>query len=110
MVPGVSHAKAVRAEEIDVALLSHRPNLPGVVDWNLFRQDDDLLDVLVDAHQLVGAIAHGRRRQMDHAHIEVVSVVEAIAHVVVDRNGPIGVSRTSPRRPGDVPNTMLPRK
>ncbi len=38
----------------------------------------------VDADQLEHAVAHRGRRQVDHADIELVSVVEALADVVID--------------------------
>ena len=84
MVPCVGYSEAVGAEKIDMALLSHRPDFAGVMHRNFLGQDDDLLDVLVDAHQFERSVAHRRRRQMDHADIEVVAVVETFADIIID--------------------------
>ena len=85
-VPAVRHAEAVAADDVDAVRLRHRPDLAGIMDGDLLGDDDDLLQVRIDPHQLRHAVAHARGRQVDDAGVEGVPGVEPLADVVVDRD------------------------
>ena len=43
-------------------------------------------DIPVDADQFENTVAHGGRRQVDHADVEFVAIIDALADVVIDRD------------------------
>ena len=85
-VPRIGHAQAVAADHVDAGALRHRADLARVVHRDLLGDDDDLLQPRVDADQLGDAVAHARGRQVDHAGVERVAGVQALAHVVEHRD------------------------
>ena len=72
-VPGVGDAQAVGAEDVDAVGLADGADLARVVDRDLLGDDDDLLELGIDPDQLGHAVAHRRRRQVDHAGVEAVA-------------------------------------
>ena len=85
-VPGVGDAEAVGAQDVDAPRLAKRPDLAAVVHRDLLGDDDDLLEIRVDPDELRHAVAHGRGRQVDHAGVEAVAGVQAVADIVEDRD------------------------
>ena len=85
-VPGVRDAEAVGAEDVDAVRLAERADLARIVHRDLLGDDDDLLELGIDADELGDAVAHAGRRQVDDAGVEGEAGVEAFAHVVVDGN------------------------
>ena len=61
LVPGVRHAEAVAAEDVDAVLLPHRADLARVVHRHLLGDDEDLLEFGIDPDQLGHAVARARR-------------------------------------------------
>ena len=57
LVPGVRHAEAVAAEDVDPVLLPHRADLARVVHRQLLGHDEDLLELGIDPDQLGDAVA-----------------------------------------------------
>ena len=90
-LPRIDHAQAVGAEDVDARLLAHRADLARIVHRDFLGDDENLLQLGVDADQLGHAIARGRRRQVDDAAIEAVPGLHPFAHVVVD--GDVAVRR-----------------
>ena len=86
LVPGVGHSQAVGAEDVDPALLSERPDLARVVHRQLLGDDEDLVQLGVDANQLGHPVARGGRRQVDDAAVEAVPGFQPLADAVVDGN------------------------
>ena len=86
LVPRIGHAEAVGAEHVDTGLLRHRADLAGVMDRDLLGDDEDLGEFGIHPDQLGHAVARGAGRQIDHAAVEAVAVVEALAHAVIDRD------------------------
>ncbi len=85
-VPGVGHAQAIGAEDVDPCLLAHGADLARVMHRDLLGDDEDLLEVRVHADQLGHAVARCGGRQIHHPAIEAVSRLQTLAHVVVDRD------------------------
>jgi hypothetical protein len=85
-VPGVRHAEAVAAENVDAIHLPHSPDLAGVVHRHLLSDDEDLLEFRIHPDQLSHAVARRGRWQIDHAAVELVARLETFQHAVVDRD------------------------
>ena len=66
--------------------LADGADFASVVDRDLFRHDDDLLEGGIDARKLCYAVAHAGRRQVDDAGIEGEPRIEAFAYAVEDRD------------------------
>ena len=84
--PRVGHAEAVAADDVDAGALRHRTDLACIVDRDLFGDDDDLLQLRVDADQFGDAVAHARRRQVDDTGIERMAGIQSFADIVEDRD------------------------
>ena len=76
----------VGAEDVDAVRLADGADLARVVDRDLLGDDDDLLELRVDPDQLGHAVAHRRWRQVDHAGVEAVAGVQALAHRIEHRH------------------------
>ena len=85
-VPGIRHAQPVGTEDVDAVLLAHGADLARIVDRDLLADDDDLLEIRIDPGQLGHPVAHRRGWQVDHAGVEAVAGIEALAHRVVHRH------------------------
>ena len=85
-IPGIRDAEAIGPENIDAVRLAERTDLARIMHRDFLGDDDDFLKAGIDADQLGDAIAHARWRQIDDAGIEGEAVVEAFAHIVVDRD------------------------
>jgi len=57
LVPGIGHAQAVAAEDVDPVLLPQGADLARVMHGQLFGDDEDLLELGIDPDQLGDAIA-----------------------------------------------------
>ena len=84
--PRIGDAERVGAEDVDAEGLPDGPDLARVMDGDLFRDDDDLFEVRVDAGELGYAVAHAGGRQIDDTGVETVAGIDAFADAVVDRN------------------------
>ena len=85
-VPGVRDPQAVAAEDVDPVHLADGTDLARIVHRDLLGDDDDLLEVGIDPGELGYAVAHGAGRQVDHAGVEAVAGVQALAHRVEHRH------------------------
>jgi hypothetical protein len=85
-IPGIRDAETIGAENIDAVRLAERTDLARIVHRDLFGDDHDLVEVGIDADQFGDAVAHAGWRQIDDAGIEGQAVIQAFAHIVVDRD------------------------
>ena len=84
LVPGVSDTQAVAAEDVDAVLLPQGANLARVVHGELFRDDVNLFELGIHADELSDAVSGSRWREIDHAAIEAMPVIQSFEDVVVD--------------------------
>ena len=82
----IRHAEAIGAEDVDAVRLAERADLARIVHRDFLGDDDDLLEIGIDADKLGDAVAHAGRRQIDNAGVEGETVVEAFTDIVVDRD------------------------
>ncbi len=104
-VPGIGDAEPVRAKDVDAVGLPDGADLAGVVHRDLLGDDDDLLEIGVDAGELGDAVADAGGRQIDHAGVEPQPGVQAFAHRVEDGHladrGPERLAGPAGRGPED---------
>ena len=60
-VPGIGHAEAVGAEDVDADALADGADLARIMHRDFFGDDDDLAQVRIDAHELGHTVARAGR-------------------------------------------------
>ena len=104
----IRHAQRIRPKNIDAIGLTQSSNFARIVDGDFFRHHHDLFQTGIDSDQLGYTVANAGRWQINDAQLKEKPASRPSRTLLKTGISPIGVGRTWPRRPGDVPNTTLP--